>query len=362
MAQATHVPFLSREALIAAQLVIDPRDSLRVLLPFFERRQHDGRFLQSRTRRRQPGDNRFTDLGGKAVPVRRGTLTGQIHAPLGIRLSDHISADEVAYFRLWDEVAMRGPRDGAEQAGLAEAMRRLMTFVSDLTEDAREMRHVVCAGALQGGYTFEQDGVAQTVDFGLPTLTNPGTSWANAAATIRANILGWIEEFQTQSDGHPPTHVFYNPEIHSAYFVGNTDWNNIVKSIPSLARGLLGSTGGAGSDPGVTLNNYVTGEFVDPLFNLTWVPIRGKFLKHSTGAMTDRWAKTKLVFAALGDPINRVMEWGMIADEYNPAPQINFETETHINPKGMTAYAYDNGGAIILRPERVQVVADLTNS
>lgn len=356
MADGMHVPFLTREALIAAHMVIDPRDMLRPLLPFFRRRPHDGRYLQSRTRKRKPGDNRFVDLGGKAIPVRRGTLEGQVHSPLVIKLEAHISADEVAYFRKWDEVAARGPGDMAEEAGLAEAVRRLMTFVEELTDDAREMRHVICAGALQGGYTFEQDGVSQTVDFSLPTLTNPGTAWDQAGATIVADIRGWIEEFQDQSEGHPPTHVFYNPAINSNYLTQNTEWNTIVKSIPSLARGLLGSVGGQGSDPGAVLNSYVTGEFVDPMFGLQWVPIRGKYLKHSTGTLTERWPVNKLTLAALATGPEAVMEWGMLETAYNPTPGINFDTEETRNPIGMIGRCYDNGAALILRPERVQTV------
>lgn len=353
-----HVPYLSRISLIAAHNVVDLRDRLHPLLRFFPRRQHAGKLLDARTRRRQPGDNRFTDLGGKSVPVRRGTLSGNLHTPLGVRLSDMLSPDEVAFFANVDELVKTNM---ASPDLIAEADRRLLEFVGELTADGTEMRHVIMAGALQGGYTFSQDGVDVTVDFGLNELTAPATSWANAASTPVQDIAAWIQEFQENSDGHPPTHVFYNPKVYSEFLLGNTEWQTYVKAVPSLARGFLGSVGGRGSDPGDSLTDPITGAFVDEMWGLMWVPVRGKYRAHSTGALTDRWDVNKLTLAAIDTDALRVLEWGMVNDPgYNPEAKSNYEFEEMTDPKGTKVLYYDNGGAVVLRPERVQVVADLT--
>lgn len=347
------VPYLSAEVLIAAMNVIDARQKMRPLFQFFQKELYDGERLEIRTERRAAGIAPAVGVDGRAIPVRRSDLVVQLVKPLAHRFIDKLTTADLTLFRDADQVQKVKGMDPLDPI-ISRANRRILSLLSALTDDGLESEHRLMEQALQGEIAYRIDGADVTVNYNLTALTQVGTSWANAAAKVIEDIHAAIEEFQTNSLGHPPTHVFYNPKVYANYLAKNTQWTTYVKQVPALSRGFVGSTGGTGDQAGDPLVDYASGAFRDAYFGMIWVPIRGVRLDYD-GASADRWPVSKLVLASLGTDANSVLEWSMLNDEHqNGSRDWVSEVFRDNEPKATQIRAAHNGAAVIKVRERVQ--------
>ncbi len=347
---ALNISVLEREALIAAQKVINAQSQRFPLFDFFPREQYAGEKLKIRIKIVNSEVGRFTTADGPAHLVRPGTMTTIEVEPLYHRPMKRWSSSDLSLFTAFDEVQETAGPDA--EAIESKVSRKMTEDLDDVSLGARETIHDMLAGALLGSNTYDVDGTDVTVSYGHPTLTNPGTAWTNAAATIVSDIYGWIDEFTQQSDGVPPDTVFYNPRTWALYFVQNTEFRGFITASPTLAEAF----GVRGAPNAMQADNE--GTFPDPIFGLHWVPIAGPHIK--AGASAARFSDSTLVFAALQADAKRVLEHSMSKDLYNPDADFNWETFEDDEPKGIFSRYSDNGAANVLVPGRVQIVADLT--
>jgi len=339
------ISVLTKEALIAAQEVINAQSQRFPLFSFFEREQYEGEKLEIRIKVVDSEVGRFTTSDGPAHLVRPGTLTTVKVEPLYHRPMIKWTSGDLSLFADWDQVRkMAGP---ASEALQAQVSRKITESLDDASLGARETMHDMLAGALLGSNTYQVDDQSVTVNYGHPTLTDPGTAWTDAAATIVEDIYASIDEFIQQSDGVPPDTVFYNPRAWSRYFVPNTEFRGFIVANPDLARAF----GVKGSPNDMVADNE--GTFVDPMFGLQWVPIAGPHIK--AGSTAQRWPVNVLAFASLRQDAKRVLEHSMTRDQYNPAATFSWETFEQDEPKGTYSRYSDNGAAVVLIPGRVQL-------
>jgi len=235
------IPVLQSEALIAAQEVINAQSQRFPLFPFFPREQYKGEKLKIRVKIVESEVGRFTTADGPAHLVKPGTLTTIEVEPLYHRPMLKWTSGDLSLFSMYDEVQQTAGPD--TEALESRVSRRITEGIDDASLGARETMHDMLAGALLGSNTYDVDGGTVTINYGHPTLTNPGTTWANAGATIVSDVYGWIEEFTQQSDGVPPDTVCYNPRVWWLYFVQQTEFRRFIADSPPLAEafGVVGA-------------------------------------------------------------------------------------------------------------------------
>lgn len=343
---ALNIPVLESEALIAAQKTINAQSNRFPLFDFFPREQYRGEKLKIRVKIVDSEVGRFTTADGPAHLVKPGTLTTVEVEPLYHRPMVKWTSSDLSLFTMFDEVQQTAGPDA--EALESRVSRKMTETLDDASLSARETMHDMLAGALLGTNTYDVDGLSITVTYGHPTLTDPGTDWDDAAATIVADIYATQDEFIQQSDGVPADTVFYNPRAWSRYFVGNTDFRTFIIADPGLAR----SFGIKGAQPEILADNE--GVFADPIFGLRWVPIAGPHIK--AGTSEQRWPVDQFIFASLGQDAKRVLEHSMSKDLYNPTPDFRWETFDQDEPKGTFSRYSDNGAAVVLIPGRVQIL------
>jgi len=338
------IPLLAKEALIAAQEVINAQSQRFPLFSYFPREQYEGEKLEVRIKVVDSEVGRFTTADGPAHLVKPGSLTTVKVEPLYHRPYLKWTSADLSLFADWDQVRkMAGP---ASEALQAQVSRKITEALDDASLGARETMHDMLAGALLGSNTYDVDGASQTVNYGHPTLTDPGTTWTDSGATIVEDIYASIDEFIQQSDGVPPDHVFYNPRAWSRYFVPNEEFRSFIVANPDLARAF-----GVKGPPNEMAD--AEGNMVDPMFGLRWIPIAGPHIK--AGSTAQRWPVATLAFASLEQDAKRVLEHAMVRDQYNPTPSFAWETYEQDEPKGTYSRYADNGAAVVLIPGRVQL-------
>lgn len=339
------IPLLAKEALIAAQEVINAQSQRFPLFDFFAREQYEGEKLEIRIKVVDSEVGRYTTADGPAHLVKPGTLTTVKVEPLYHRPMTKWTSGDLSLFADWDKVRkMAGP---AMETLQAQVSRKMTETLDDVSLGARETMHDMLAGALLGANSYDVDGLTVTIDYGHPELTDPGTAWTDSGATIVEDIYAAIDEFIQQSDGVAPDTVFYNPRAWSRYFVPNEEFRTFIVASPDLARAF----GVRGPDAEIA---DVEGILVDPMFHLQWVPIQGPHIK--AGASEQRWPVDQLVFASLRADAKRVLEHAMTRDVYNPMPSFMWETFEQDEPKGTYSRYSDNGAAVVLVPGRVQIL------
>ncbi len=340
------ISVLKKEALIAAQQVIDAQSQRFPLFDYFPREQYEGEKLEIRVKIVESEVGRFTTADGPAHLVRPGTLTTVKVDPLYHRPMVKWTSGDLALFAHWDEVRqMAGP---AMEAMQAKVSRKITETLDDVSLGARETMHDMLAGCLLGSNTYDVDGLSVTVSYGHPTLTAPGTAWTDAGATIVEDVYAAQQKFIEQSDGVPADTVFYNSKAWSRYFVRNTEFKEFIKSNEMLARAF--GVKGAPNDM-IANNEHI---LTDPIFGMMWVPISGPHVKG--GSAADRWPVDKLVFASLRSDAKRVLEHAMVRDLYNPDAAVAWESWEQDEPKGTYSRYSDNGAACVLIPGRVQIL------
>jgi len=334
---------LKREILIAVLLRLIEGASKYPLFQFFPREQYDGDELIVRIREIVGQIYNYTTIDGNAVQVAPETLSSITMEPVYAKLIDSVAPSDVALFAEWDEIIMKaGPSSEGVPAKLARKVSRLVERVSI---PGFVMLHDMLSSALRGQFQFNLGGTTVTTNYGLTTLASPALTWTDAAATIVTDIYDMIEEFTGNANGVPPDTVFYNPSVWADYFVRNTEFRTFVVAVPELAKDFGGMAGGQRIADG-------QGVFVDKMFHLMWVPIRGTHIKG--GATELRWPVDILTFAALRADSERVLEHAMVKDQYNPAANWNIESFEKKEPKSTKVRFADNGAAALLLPERIQ--------
>ena len=154
----------------------------------------------------------------------------------------------------------------------------------------RQYMSARCLGA--GSLSINENGVVSTVNYGIPTLSNPDTTWNNAAATIVQDIQGWIAAFQA-ANGVPPRYVGFNPVKIKEYFLKNT-------ALPSYLSLFERTT----AERFFASLMTATGAIDMPLFGLTWVPFSSmhETTDGDSTTLTYDWPEDSLTFWAEPTP------------------------------------------------------------
>lgn len=161
--------------------------------------------------------------------------------------------------------------------------------VAKLTHRWRALRHYLCARCLgYGSAAINENGVVATIDYAIPTLANPRTSWANAASKIAEDIQAWISAFQ-DANNVAPRYVGFNPRKIKEYFIKNTS-----------LQAYMGTFERATAERFFASLLDARGAISMPLFGLTWIPFPGQYEATELDAttLTDTWPEDGLTFWA----------------------------------------------------------------
>ena len=364
MADAHSIPYFEKEALVAVMRRMDARDNLRPLLRLFPRQAHEGDLIKVRKHKRRPGQVRHTSIGGRAMPVRRGSLDEIEYRGTNLKLWDYITEPDFELFARAEDAITSDRPTPSGAAALARANRRIEEIAQNLRDDNAEERHRLMCGALQGSISYYVGGdtTPRTESYGLTSLTAPGTDWSAVGATIVSDIMGWYEEFQGNNTlGLAPNVVFYNPLATRIYLQKNTEFQTWKKQNEGQVLGFFGLAGGN--------REFDFLGHIKELMGLRWIPIEGTYQNLSDTATT-RWATDKLVFAhvsmeAAADAFemgggNGFYEWGMnLRALSNPTADVHIEVkmpEVGDDVKVAKVTSFDNGLPVLLEPELVQPV------
>lgn len=351
MAGPFSIPYLEAEALIAAMIRVDERDTQHPVLRFFPRRARAGGKIKVRRMRRKPGQVEHTSWGGRAVPVRRGTVEETEYSPSVIKLFEVLSREDIILFVEAARAAGSNDVGPFAQSMISEANRRIEELAQNLRMDDREELHRLCCEALTGTVGYRLDGIDYTVSYGLTSIATPSTQWNSAAAKIVQNLMDAIETFRENNDrGLSPRQAFYNPKMYADYFIPNTEWQTYKKQNPELAQGFL-------RIPGGRTEADTLGRVTDPLFGLEWIPVEGTYVD-ADGASAARWDVKKLVLA---DMDNAMCEWGQVLDPVQ-TPNADYNLEIGNPQEGDDVKAhkivlFDNGLPVIGDPQLIQPFA-----
>lgn len=349
MADELAIPYLEKEAIIAAIEIANEMDYSRPVSKLFNRAGHDAELVEVRVSQRRPQQVKHTTMDGEGVPIRNGTFKVRQYRPTWMKLFAELTARDSAMFRKAAEAKQMA--DGSPQGTMAiqRANERINELGQALAADLGTERERLCVGAILGSISATMaDGNTETVSYGLHAQTAPSTKWDSAAAAIVTNLYAAIDEFkQNNPRSLPPKVAFYHPSLYVNAFVGNTEWKDFKKASPELAAGYLRLTSGA------RIEATEQGYFTDPLFGLTWIPVDGTYLNGSAAA-TNFWSYKDIVLAR---PEEAGFEWGMTyGHAYNPTPQIGVQIENPTRPDVQVwkVHAFDNGLPVLKQPEYVQ--------
>jgi hypothetical protein len=347
------IPYLEKEAIIAAVRRSSQYNALPRVSPLFRRVGHMAEKLTVRIRTRSASQVRHTTMDGEAVPVREGTLIERDYEPTWLKVFTSFGVKELTnYARAAEAKQMASP--GPEGMGfIQKANEHIREMGQDLSLDLDAERERLCVDAVQSGTVTATlaNGGTQTINYGLQALTAPSTKWDDAGAKIVTNMYAAIDEFKNNNPrGIAPNIVFYNPKLYKEAFVGNTEWKDFKKASPDLAAGFLRLARGT---TGVATEANMEGYFTDPLFDLTWVPVDGTY-KDLSGVAQSYWNYKNLTLARLD---LAGFEWGQtIGHPYNPVAGVNVELQGPSRPdvQSWSVFAMDNGLPIIKEPELIQ--------
>lgn len=361
------IPEFEAEAFIAKYELLNEQDQSLSILNLFPREQHVGdkvriaRFFEKV--QRVP----HTSFGGRSMPVPRGTGDEIEYTPSSIKLDDKVTSEELR--KLLDSMAVLDP--AVAGAGVAEARTRaLMNTVENVrnriaaslrSADNTE-RKVLCAGALQGAYTYQVADQPNpvTVDLQLTDIDAPTTGWDDEDATIIEDISVAYSAFKAgNATGVEPTHVFYSPKKIRGALLKNNELQTFIKAHPELAAWFIGLRAGTSQD---WLD--MDGRIRD-LFGLTWVPVEGTYLDLD-GQVQDLWHPDFLTLARINPadtddsgalPDGCAPRWFMSWDPLqNPEANINIEVawpEEGSAVKSIFVILFDNGLPGFKRPDLV---------
>ena len=348
---SSSVPYLKREHLIGARLAIDKQSTNYPLRSLFPREQYEGERLIVRVKTLTPTVGSFTSMDGAAAMVRPGTYSEIAVEPLYIRDQARLAPSDIALFAMYDEIIQKGGSPGDTIA--AKVARRVTETADDISLQGRESVHHMYASALQGSFAYVIGDVTVTVTYPLNNLTAtftgaggapPAPDWAASAALIIEDMAWAMDQFTDAGEGNAVDTIVYNPKLWAAYMVRNEQWQTFANQVPGIAAAFMGM-----GSPLVAPD----GSFKDPMWGLTWIPVRGPHTLPD-GSSTQRWNVKALTFLALRADMQQVLEHSMVRDQYNPEADFNIEIYDQLEPKGTFVRYADNGAANIMIPSRVQ--------
>lgn len=354
------IPEFEAEAFIAAYELADERDTAPSVLSLFPREQHVGDKVKIAIFTEPVQRVRHTSFGGRSMPVPRGSAREIEYTPSSIKLDDKVTSEELR--RFLDSQAVLSPSVAGPQVSESRARALLNTvqqvqnrIATSLRAADNTERKVLCAGALQGAYTYQvaDQPNAVTVDLSLTTLTPPSVGWDNAAAVIAEDISAAVMAFKNgNSSGASPTHVFYNPKNMRVNLLKNTQILAYIANNPILSAWQLGLMSGTAGD-WLSLDGRVK-----DLWGLTWVPVDGTYTDLA-GSTQDLWHEDYLTLARItGDESDSCSpRWFMSYDPLqNPDAAINIEVkfpEIGEAVKLIFVILFDNGLPGFKRPDLV---------
>ncbi len=354
------IPEFEAEAFIAQYELMDELDTSLSILNAFPREQHVGDKVRIAMFTEPVQRVRHTSFGGRSMPVPRGAATEIEYTPSSIKLDDKVTSEEFRKFL--DAQAVLDPRIAG--AGVAESRQKALMntvgtiqsrIVGSLRNADNTERKVLCAGALQGAYTYRvaDQPNAITVNLSLTEITHPTTEWDDIAATIAEDIATAVAAFRLgNSTSADPTHIFYNPKRMRARLLGNTQFQKFIAANPFLSAWYLGIQSGGQGD---WLD--LEGRLRD-LFGLTWVPVDGTYLDLDGNAQ-DLWHEDWLTLARItnNEADSCSPRWFMSWDPLqNPEAAVNIETkapEYGEAVKNIFVILFDNGLPGFKRPDLV---------
>lgn len=353
MANETSVGIFSASNVAAIINHKNMRDYDRPLNLLFPNVGYDSKDIEIRIGSRRPSRLQHTSTDGEGRPVARGTWKVNRYKPSVMKAFDIISSDDVANFRLADELqkilSAGGNISGSNRAIMDRARRRLAEIGEALQTDLSEEKHALICGALQGSIAFTLDGQSQTVSYGLTGLDAPSPVWNNASATIPKNMRTYKRVFAENSpDGVEPDAIIVPADIVENAFDGNTEWKDFAKRTPELALEFLGRQSGMAPD-----------EVKPGPFGLKWFLIKGQN-KSVAGADTRRWPINTVTFLNIE---KARLSWGMcVGTEYNDTNDVKVEIEppAKADVKTWKCHGFFNGLPVIGEPGNVQTLTAWT--
>lgn len=349
------LPYLEVEALVAVINRRDARDMAHPLFGLFPRVGQTAQKIKIRYDNRRPAEVRHTTWGGRAVPIDRGEIKEREAEPAVLKVFDTITAEDAAMFAKAAEAKAANQVEGIGGAAIMDANERIRRLGADLGDNLAEERHRLMVGACQGSVSFlvYDSGVRREVSYGLPTIAAPSTHWDDPAALIVQDIESAIKTFRANNPrGLSPDTVLYSPDITSDYLVGNEQWQDWIKLVPSMAQGFLRVPGGR--------NPFdIQGGVNEGIFGLNWVKIEGTYMARdaTTNALTPtaRWPVNKLTFLNVRE---LGAQWKMVVHPwFNPTAEVNVEVkepQKGDDVKAAIVTAFDNGLPYFADPTLIQ--------
>jgi hypothetical protein len=368
------IPEFEAEAFIAKFELLDERDQDQTVLALFPREQHIGDTVRIAMFFEKIQRIRHTSFGGRSMPVPRGTGREIELTPSSIKLDDKVTSEELR--KVLDAMAVLDP--SVAGAGIAESRTRALMNTVEKTRNRIAMslrtadnteRRVLCAGALQGGYSYHVGDQPNptTVDFGLTVIDPPAISWDDEDAKIPSDIALAYDTFkEANPTNSEPTHVFFNKRLRT-HLLKNLQMLAFIQANPALSAWYIGMQAGKNGD-WLSLEGGIR-----DLFGLKWVAVDGTYTDVN-GEVQDLWHEDWVTFARINPddatdssatPDGCAPRWFMSWDPLqNPEAEINIEVrwpEEGEAVKNILVLLFDNGLPGFKRPDLVmpwRVVAE----
>lgn len=259
--------------------------------------------------------------------VRQGRAT-----PMHLKEKMQLTNAEISLLRAAGDAP--GTREGAERA--------VMRMLQKMRARQFERKNWAALQVLQSGvltYSDPDSGLQFTVTYSFPTLTPPGTSWADPAATIVDDLFLALEEFADNA-GYSADTLRFNPKAWREYFLGNTQWKSFITASPALSEAVL---------RGSTQPFQIAG------MDIVWTPMRGQYVNDS-GSLADRWDTSRMTLSAEnGAPAGTFESPNLRNTEnsFSGAPESRSWQDTG-DSQQIWALVYDNGIPVVRDQNRVQ--------
>ncbi|MFH1568525.1 MAG: major capsid protein [Gemmatimonadota bacterium] len=336
-------PYLKAQHLAGAGQALMELSTAHPLLSLFEREVYDGTTIEVPI-------SLGRVLAADPVHPDEPTPQGDEHdievilaSPEFFRWGRALKNSEISFFRMIGELQKVKTLTTTQQQKLQRAVTKL---ARETMMPVVERIHAMEAQALQGTVTLKIGGQAQTHSYGLTSLTQPGTTWSNAGASVLSDIYDAQDEFEDNCNVRPNVAIC-NKRMFSNYLASNTAFNAAVNANPELAKAFAGfnPTGEIGAMKAPT----------QPFrwMDMLWVPVTGTFVD-TDGATNNRWNPEIITLAALDTDEEKVLEWGAVRDAYSPEGLPAFDVYESQDPKAYNARYADNGVPIVRHRRRVQ--------
>ena len=320
-----------KRRIVASLELMNEREEVDPILSLAPNAIFTGAQVGITTLERKKRESLLTSQDGKGHSVQPNTKKTKYYDPLWIKPEGQFdSTDE----ELFAQAALAGP-DAASQAAANEADELIDQQIDAVVDEYEVFKAKGVVDAFLGTVKGKLNtGVDITVSYNLSTLTQPSTSWHQAAATIIQDLRSLMREFRTAAGFNPDT-VIYEPLTLGEYLSKNTDIIATFDSVDAFMAQYLQIS----SNP-VIGNAF--GRFLG-LGDLTWIPIDAVYTNRA-GTSTEYMDATKLVFMHRGRANPRFR--CRYVSTMTPRPGLNIETvgpNDQSNIKTRKVFGYANG-------------------